>query len=132
MEYPQQTQLVRPTNTGRINWTQTTTMIVAAFIGCLLALFAGLMLYKHLMAKKIKQEATRLDQIKLTYQQQETALGELAQKRKEQLAPVAATSVGATSQRVDAKQESKADEAGSQETGSENKAETSSEETPKA
>ncbi|GAB3761408.1 hypothetical protein [Spirosoma pomorum] len=83
MDYPQPTQLARPTSTGRINWTQTTTMTVAAFIGCLLALTAGLMLYRHLVAKAVRAETARLDQLRLTCQQQESALNDVVQQRKQ-------------------------------------------------
>ncbi|GEM_PF-5558089 len=56
-----QPSAAKPPRMGRVNWTQATTTTVAAFIGCLLALAACVLIYKYMLSDVIRRKQAQLD-----------------------------------------------------------------------
>lgn len=50
-----------PKRISRVNWTQATTITVAAFVGCLLAMAAAVLLYKYMLGKAIQAKQAELN-----------------------------------------------------------------------
>lgn len=48
---------------SRVNWTQTTTVTIAAFIGCLAAVAVLVLLMQTLLGKAIRERMAKLDQL---------------------------------------------------------------------
>lgn len=61
MEY-QQAQ-VRPARLTRVNWTQTTTILIAAFVGCLTAFALVALAYKYKVGQALRAQSAKLDQV---------------------------------------------------------------------
>ena len=59
MEYQQ--ALVRAPRMSRVNWTQTTTITIAAFLGCLGAMALLFFLYRSFLGKSIRERMFKLD-----------------------------------------------------------------------
>ncbi|GAB3568830.1 hypothetical protein GCM10027578_22140 [Spirosoma luteolum] len=60
-DYPLQPGAAKPPRQTRVNWTQTVTITLAACVGCLLALGACWMLYRHLLGSAIRAKSAELD-----------------------------------------------------------------------
>lgn len=61
MDFPNQTKPVQMT---KINWTQTTTMVVASFVGCLAALLIIFFLSRYFLKREISAALEKLDELK--------------------------------------------------------------------
>lgn len=75
MEYQQ--AVVRAPRMSRINWTQTTTITIAAFLGCLAAMALLFYLYRSFLGKSIRERMARLDQLDSHIDEQEGELQDL-------------------------------------------------------
>lgn len=75
MEYQQ--AVVRAPRMARINWTQTTTITIAAFLGCLAAMALLFYLYRSFLGKSIRERMARVDQLDRQTDEAEDYLSEL-------------------------------------------------------
>ncbi|MVM34994.1 hypothetical protein GO755_33510 [Spirosoma sp. HMF4905] len=75
MEYQQ--AVVRAPRMSRINWTQTTTITIAAFIGCLAALALLVVVYRSFLAKSHTYRLAKLERIENQIHEAENELADL-------------------------------------------------------
>lgn len=77
MDYQQPQQPVRPANISRVNWKQTTTFTLAAFVACLVALVAAAFVYKYMLGKKVQQDTAKLNKLQQEVEHQTQLLAEV-------------------------------------------------------
>jgi H+/gluconate symporter-like permease len=77
MDYPQPAQPIRPANISRVNWKQTTTFTLAAFVACLVALVAAAFVYKYMLGKKVQQDTAKLSKLQQEVEHQQQLLADV-------------------------------------------------------